>query len=109
MVFDWIRGRRRAEPEPPLVDDGSLTVVASCFDPARADSAVVAELGASGVDVEAGPFLMRHVVTLPDAEAVAEAARVLGPDGWSVTVVGAEHEHSRVHISRQQRITGLEP
>jgi hypothetical protein len=109
MILERFLRRRRPEPEPPLVDDGTLVVVGSCFDPARADSAVVAQMSAAGVAVEIGPFVMRHVVTLPDDAAVAEAIRILGPDGWAVEVVDARERPLRVHVARQQTITGLEP
>ncbi|MGC0414778.1 hypothetical protein [Embleya sp. AB8] len=109
MILERFLRRRRAEPEPELVDDGTLVLVGSCFDPARADSAVVAELRAAGVAVEIGPFVMRHVLTLPDRAAVDEAARILAPDGWVVAVVAADERPLRVRISRQQVLTGLEP
>ncbi|WP_406287259.1 hypothetical protein [Embleya sp. NBC_00896] len=109
MILERFLRRRRPEPEPVLVDDGTLTVVGSCFDPARADSAVVAELRAAGVAVETGPFVMRHVLTLPDDAAVAEAVRILAPDGWAVDVVDPTERPLRVRIARQQVLTGLEP
>ncbi|MYW02639.1 hypothetical protein [Streptomyces sp. SID3343] len=109
MILERFLRRRRPEPAPPLVDDGTLVVVGSCFDPARADSAVIAQMSAAGVDVETGPFVMRHVMTLPDEAAVAEARRILGPDGWAVEVVGAGETPLRVRVARQQTITGLEP
>ncbi|MFI6580611.1 hypothetical protein [Embleya sp. NPDC050493] len=92
-----------------LVDDGTLTVVGSCFDPARADSAVVAEMRAAGVPVETGVFVMRHVLTLPDLAAADEAARILTPDGWRVVTPAPDERPMRVLISRQQVLTGLEP
>ncbi len=92
-----------------LVDDGTLVVVGSCFDPARADSAVVAEMRAAGVDVESGVFVMRHVLTLPDLAAADEAARILTPDGWAVLAPTPDERPLRVLISRQQVLTGLEP
>ncbi|MFI1579382.1 ribonuclease E inhibitor RraB [Embleya scabrispora] len=109
MILERFLRRRRAEPVPALVDDGTLVVVGSCFDPARADSAVVAEMRAAGVAVETGPFVMRHLVTLPDHDAVAEATRILAADGWAVTVVAADERPLRVRIARQQVLTGLEP
>ena len=103
-LLDRLR-RRRAAPAPVLVDDGTLVVVGECFDPARADSAVVSDMARAGVDVGHGTFVLRHVLRLPGPDAVAEAVRVLGPDGWTVTEVpgGA----GVVHVSRQQEVTGL--
>jgi len=119
MILERFMRRLRAEPTPTLVDDGTLTVVGACFDPARADSAVVEEMRAAGVPVDTGPFVMRHVVTLPNASAVAEAVRILAPDGWTVDVVGPDRDvvlepdaaagGIGVRVWRQQAITGLEP
>ncbi|MEU0932052.1 MULTISPECIES: hypothetical protein [unclassified Embleya] len=109
MILERFLRRRRPEPAPVLVDDGTLTVVGSCFDPARADSAVVAELRAAGVPVDTGVFVMRHVLTLPDLAAADEAARILTPDGWAVVAPTPDELPLRVLISRQQVLTGLEP
>ncbi|MFI6979541.1 hypothetical protein ACIBSV_13250 [Embleya sp. NPDC050154] len=109
MILERFLRRRRPEPDPVLVDDGTLVVVGSCFDPSRADSAVVAQMRADGVAVETGRFVMRHVLTLPDLAAADEAARILTPDGWRVVAPAPDERPLRVLISRQQVITGLEP
>ncbi|MCF2531226.1 hypothetical protein [Yinghuangia soli] len=96
--------RKRGTPEPPLVDDGTLVVVGECFDPARADSAVLGELAEAGVVVEGRPLILRHVLRLPDADAVAEAARLLAPDGWTL----AAGPGGATHADRQQKVTALE-
>ncbi len=76
--------RRRREPaSPSYPDDGSLPVVGGSDDPARADSAVVAEIAAGGVDLSV-PVLVRHHLRLPDELAVEETRRMLGADGYAV-------------------------
>ncbi|UGQ09984.1 hypothetical protein LO772_24230 [Yinghuangia sp. ASG 101] len=99
----WFR-RGREEPEPPLVDDGTLVVVGESFDPARADSAVLADLAEAGVVVEGRQLMLRHVLRLPDDAAVAEAARLLGPDGWAVSA-GPD---GATYADRSQRVNALE-
>ncbi|MGW0664898.1 hypothetical protein [Streptodolium elevatio] len=96
--------RRREEPEPPLVDDGTLVVVGESFDPARADSAVLADLAEAGVIVEGRQLMLRHVLRLPDAAAVAATARILAPDGWVVTA-GPD---GATYADRPQHVTALE-
>ncbi|WP_436787236.1 hypothetical protein [Yinghuangia sp. YIM S10712] len=99
----WFR-RGRGEPEPPLVDDGTLVVVGESFDPARADSAVLADLAGAGVVVEGRQLMLRHVLRLPDDAAVAEAARLLAPDGW----VLSPGPGGVTHADRAQRVDALE-
>ncbi|MDI2126106.1 hypothetical protein [Yinghuangia seranimata] len=96
--------RARPEPEAPLVDDGSLVVLGESFDPARADSAVLAELAAAGRPVEGRRLILRHVLRLPDAAAADEAARLLAPDGWTV----AAGPDGVTHADRVQEVTALE-
>ncbi|GAA4954879.1 hypothetical protein GCM10023205_15870 [Yinghuangia aomiensis] len=96
--------RRSADAAPPLVDDGTLVVVGESFDPARADSAVLADLAEKGVQVEGRELVLRHVLRLPDAAAAAEAARLLAPDGWTV----APGPDGVTHADRQQKVTALE-
>lgn len=99
----WFR-RGRGESEPPLVDDGTLVLVGESFDPARADSAVLADLAEAGVVVEGRQLMLRHVLRLPDPPAVAEAARLLGPDGWAVSA-GPD---GTTYADRAQRVNALE-
>lgn len=96
--------RRRVDAAPPLVDDGTLVVVGESFDPARADSAVLADLAEKDVRVEGRELILRHVLRLPDAAAAAEAARLLSPDGWTV----APGPDGTTHADRQQKVTALE-
>jgi hypothetical protein len=100
----FFRRRGRADAPPPLVDDGTLVVVGESFDPARADSAVLAELAEKGVPVEGRELILRHVLRLPGASEAAEAARLLEPDGWTV----APGPDGATYADRQQQVTALE-
>ena len=103
--------RRSREPVvPDLVDDGTLVVVGTAYEAARADSAVLAEMTAAGVDVGA-PLLLRHHLRLPDAEAVEEATRLLAQDGYRVVAEpgdgGGPAGPFAVRASRTQVLTAL--
>jgi hypothetical protein len=104
-VFSWLFRGRRTPAAPVLLDDGSLEVRGTAFDPARADSAVVAEMAAAGVDL-GRPLLLRHHLVLPDDAAAAVARRLVAQDGYAVT---ARPEDGRwlVRASRVQLLTGL--
>lgn len=83
--------------------DPSLVVVLEAFDAARADSAVLAEAQARGIQL-GQPLLMRHhLVGLPDPAAVARAAELLGQDGYAVHMAGP----GLVLASRTQLVTAL--
>ena len=99
---------RRREPAPVvLVDDGTLVLAGRAPDPARADSAVLAEMAEAGVDLDA-PLLVRHHLLLPDAAAVEEARRLLAQDGYDlVTETGAVAPPVRVRATRTQVLTAL--
>jgi hypothetical protein len=77
---------RRRRPEAPMAldpADPGLEVCVRAHDPARADSEVLTDAAADGVDLS-GPLLVRHhLVGLPPggADAVREA---LERDGWTV-------------------------
>lgn len=79
--------RRRPEPLPEYADDGSLAVLLTADDPARADSAVLAEAAAAGLDLDRPLLVRHHLVGLPDDAAVARAGEVLGQDGYTLTVL----------------------
>lgn len=81
----WLR-RRPAPPEASYDDDGSLIVLVRAADAARADSAVLAEAKAAGVDVSQR-LLVRHHLVLPDRAAVERAGELLEQDGYRLTVL----------------------
>ncbi|WP_055748235.1 hypothetical protein [Frankia sp. AvcI1] len=62
MRWPWRSGRT---PPPILVDDGSLAVLASSFDPAAGEGPALAALAAAGHPADA-PVLLRHLFALPD-------------------------------------------
>ena len=85
-LLDRLR-RRRPEPPTEYADDGSLALLLTADDPARADSAVLAEAAQSGVDLERPLLVRHHLVGLPDDAAVARAGELLGQDGYRLTVL----------------------
>lgn len=80
----WLR-RRPVPPEASYDDDGSLAVLVRAQDPSRADSAVLDEALAAGVDLSPR-LLVRHHLVLPDRAAVERATALLGQDGYRLTV-----------------------
>ena len=97
--------RRSAEPVELDPADPALVVLVEAWDAARADSAVLAEAAARGVDL-AQPLLVRHhLVGLPDSQAVDRAAELLGQDGYRLLPgEGAPHA---VRAVRTQVLTAL--
>lgn len=92
--------RRRAEPAVRYADDGTLELLVTADDPARADSEVVA-----GLDL-GRPLLVRHrLVGLPDDAAVQRAAELLGQDGYRLTVLAGPPY--AVRAWRTQVVTAL--
>ena len=85
-LLDRLR-RRRPEPLPAYADDGTLAVLLRAPDAARADSEVLAEAAAAGVDLEQPVLVRHHLVGLPDEAAVARAGELLGQDGYALTVL----------------------
>ena len=79
--------RRRPAPPPDFPDDGSLELLLTAGDAARADSAVLAEAAAAGVDLERHLLVRHHLVGLPDEAAVERARDLLAQDGYRLTVV----------------------
>jgi hypothetical protein len=81
-LLDRLRRRGPAPVVPLDADDPSLVVLVEAPDPARADSAVLAEAAARGVDLDRPLLVRHHLVGLPDEAAVARAAELLGQDGY---------------------------
>ncbi len=99
--------RRSGRPgRPVLLDDGSLPRIGGSADPARSDSAVVAEIGAAGHDL-ARPVLVVHLLRLPDELALTEAASLVGQEGYVLSATSDGAEGFNVRASRTQLLTGL--
>lgn len=92
--------RKRAAPMPSYADDDSLAVLVVAPDPARADSDVLREAAAAGVDLEQ-PLLVRHHLLLP-GDRIEEARELLAQDGYRLTVIG-----EGVRAWRTQLLTAL--
>ncbi len=96
-------GRFR-KAQPTLLsydDDGVLPVLVMAPDAARADSAVLAEAVARGVDLEQR-LLVRHHLVLP-GDAVEPARALLGQDGYQLTVAS----DGQVRAWRTQVLTAM--
>jgi len=94
--------RRKAEPPVVFADDGSLPVLFSAPDAARADSSVLAEAAERGIALD-GRLLVRHHLQLPDAAAVERARALLSQDGYSLTVLPG----GQVRAWRTQLLTAM--
>jgi hypothetical protein len=92
----------RREELPFDLDNPALTVVAEAFDPAEADSAVLARSPQLRADEKA---VLRHHLVLP-AGAVARARELLAQDGWELRVV-EPGDPVRLHALRAQVVTAL--
>ncbi|WP_033295564.1 hypothetical protein [Amycolatopsis jejuensis] len=86
------------EPDAP-----GLAVVVSAFDPAVADSAVLA---GSPAWVAAAPAVLVHHLVLP-AGRVAEAARVLAQDGYDLVEQSRDGDRVLAHARRVQVLDAL--
>jgi hypothetical protein len=102
-AFDRLRSLFGRRPELPFdLDNPGLRVVAEAFDPAEADSAVLAR---SPRWRPAERAVLRHHLVLPEGQ--VEAARaVLAQDGWQLRVVESG-ETVRLHALRAQVVTAL--
>jgi hypothetical protein len=96
----------RRRPVPPLSydpHDPSLAVVVRADDPARADSAVLADAAGRGVDV-AAPMLVRHRLVGLQGDAVEQARVLLAQDGYRLVPGPAAGE---ALACRTEVVTGL--
>jgi hypothetical protein len=97
---------KRAEPEL-TADTPGLSVVAEAFDVTEADSAVLARSHRWSAE---RPAVLRHHLSLP-SQRVAEAARLLGQDGWDLRPAGGSPEGEdgpvRLYAMRVQRLDAL--
>ena len=95
---------RRRAIEAVVLDpaDPTLLLLVQAPDPARADSAVLAEAERGGVDLSRPMLVRHHLVGLPDA-VVGTAAGLLGQDGYAL-LTGEAGAHLAV---RTQVLTAL--
>jgi len=84
-------------------DAPGLKIVAEAFDPAVADSAVLA---GSPAWVSPAPAVLRHHLLLPPGR-LAEAASILAQDGYELREQGASGQLVRVHAVRVQVLDAL--
>jgi hypothetical protein len=100
---------RKPETAGLSLDTPGLKIVATAFDPARADSAVLA---GSPDWVTADEAVLRHHLLLPRSR-VEEAARILAQDGWELREAGENGETGpesgtvTFHALRVQRLDAL--
>ncbi|HWD06455.1 MAG TPA: hypothetical protein VG674_28845 [Amycolatopsis sp.] len=103
----WLKGLRdllgKRETAGLTPDAPDLVVVAEAFDPAVADSAVLA--GAPGW-VASAPAVFVHHLSLPRGR-VAEAAAILAQDGWELREQGPDGDRVLVHAVRVQVLDAL--
>ncbi|MEV6646765.1 hypothetical protein [Amycolatopsis sp. NPDC051371] len=85
-------------PETP-----GLEIVAEAFDPAVADSAVLA---GSPAWVSTAPAVLRHHLLLPP-DRLAEAASILAQDGYDLREQAVSGDLTRVHAVRVQVLDAL--
>ena len=86
-LLDRLLRRRAPEPPPDYPDDGTLELLLTADDAARADSAVLAEAQGRGVALDRPLLVRHHLVGLPDEDAVERARALLGQDGYRLTVL----------------------
>ncbi|HEY3464255.1 MAG TPA: hypothetical protein VGL47_03935 [Amycolatopsis sp.] len=84
-------------------DDPGLAIVAEAFDPAVADSAVLA---GSPAWVAAAPAVLRHHLLLPP-DRLAEAASILAQDGYELREQAPSEGLARVLAVRVQVLDAL--
>jgi hypothetical protein len=102
-VFGRLRSLFGSRPELPFdLDNPGLRVVAEAFDPAEADSAVLARSPRWRPEERA---VLRHHLLLP-ASQVERARSVLAQDGYTLRVVETG-DPSRLHAVRAQVVTAL--
>ena len=102
-AFERLRSLFGRRAELPFdLDNPDLNVVAEAFDPAEADSAVLARSPRWRAEEKA---VLRHHLVLPSA-AVPRARELLARDGWELRVV-EPGEPVRLHALRAQVVTAL--
>ncbi|SDZ11648.1 hypothetical protein SAMN05421504_109274 [Amycolatopsis xylanica] len=103
-LLDRLRDLVRKPREPDLsTSTPGLTVVAEAFDPAEADSSVLARSPDWVADRQA---VLRHHLVLP-SDRVEEAARTLAQDGWELREQSRSDAGVTLHALRVQALDAL--
>jgi hypothetical protein len=103
-LLDRLRDLLGKHESPGLgIDTPGAEIIAEAFDPAEADSAVLAR--SPGWVAEA-PAILRHHLKLPP-EKVEEAASILAQDGWELREQGPDGELTLTHALRVQTLDAL--
>jgi hypothetical protein len=101
-LLGWMRERASRRREPELfADSPGLVVVAEAFDPAEADSAVLARSPRWRAD---RPAVLRHHLVLP-ADQVEQATRLLAQDGYELRP--SDRGPDQLHALRVQHLDPL--
>ena len=100
---------RRRGPAPVVAldpEDPDLVLLVAAPDPARADSAVLAEAAGRGVDLERPLLVRHHLVGLPVEAALGRALELLAQDGYRL--LPAPHGRPlAVYASRTQVLPAM--
>ncbi|WP_329050099.1 hypothetical protein OG738_44460 [Amycolatopsis sp. NBC_01488] len=103
-LFDRLRDLvKKRETAGLTPDTPGLEIVAEAFDPAVADSAVLA---GSPAWVSTAPAVLRHHLLLPP-DRLAEAASILAQDGYDLREQSVDGDLTRVHAVRVQVLDAL--
>jgi len=103
-LLDRLRDLAKKPKTPGLTPDtAGLEIVARAFDPAVADSAVLA---GSPTWVSAAPAVLRHHLSLPPGR-VAEAASILAQDGYELREQGPHGDLVLAYALRVQVLDAL--
>ena len=105
----WRSWLRRRPPAPVVLspDDPSLVVLVEAPDPARADSAVLADAAERGVDLTQPLLLRHHLVRLPDLAAVEQVVALVAQDGYAASSPEPRTDGLSVRVTRTQVLTAL--
>ncbi|MEV6907119.1 hypothetical protein [Amycolatopsis sp. NPDC051071] len=103
-LLDRLRDLAGKSKGPGLgVDTPGVEIIAEAFDPAEADSSVLAR---SPSWVAEAPAILRHHLKLPPGK-VAEATSILAQDGWELREQGPDGGFTLAHAVRVQLLDAL--
>ncbi len=103
-LLDRLRDLAGKDKTPGLsLDTPGVEIVAKAFDPAEADSSVLARSPAWEPEAQA---ILRHHLKLPP-EKVAEAAAILAQNGWELREQEPDGGQVKTHALRVQTLDAL--